>query len=107
MSWDDLTEGVMGICRDTFATPILYTPVGGDAFETQGIFDAEYKDVVMLDGALVQSATPRLGMALADMNGRRAKKGDRVVVKGTQYRVIEFQPDGQAGCSLILERVQS
>ncbi len=105
MSWEDMTEGVMGVCRDTFAVPILYTPTGEPGFETRGIFDAEFKDVVLLDGALVQSATPRLGMALSDLNGRRAKKGDRVVVKGTQYRVIEFQPDGQSGCSLILERV--
>ena len=105
MAWDDLTENVMAICRDTFQTPILYTTTGQDAFESKGIFDAEFKDVVMLDGALVQSTSPRLGMALADLPNRKARKGDRVVVKGVLYRVIDFQPDGQSGVSLFLEKL--
>jgi len=105
MSWDDLTDGVMEVCRDTFSTPIVYTPVGQASFETLGIFDAEYKDVVMLDGAMMQSTQPRLAMHRKDLNGFRARAGDRVVVKGVEYRVMTFQPDGQAGCAMMLEKV--
>lgn len=107
MAWDDLTEGVMSACVDTFATPVLFTPMGLPSFETRGIFDDEARDVTLLDGSIVQSVTPRLGMLRSALNGRKAKNGDRVVVQGTEYRVIEWRPDGQAGCSLILEKVKS
>lgn len=104
MDWDSLTDLVSATCRDTFGVPVGYTSFKtGESFQTVGIFDAEYKDAVMLDGMIVQETYPRLGIRLGDFP-ILPDRGDTVMVKSTLYQVQEYRPDGQAGATLVLSK---
>lgn len=96
----------MRICRDTFTTTLTYTPAVGAPFALKGIFDAAYQQVELLDGAPVQTIQPKLGVRLKDFPpGFPPKEGDRCTINGTNYRVSEFQTDGEAGAALMLHKI--
>ncbi|OQB05778.1 MAG: hypothetical protein BWY19_00803 [bacterium ADurb.Bin212] len=101
--WQDKTDNVMRICRDTFSSTILYTPKLLAQRELIGIFDEAYQVVEILDGASVASVKPRLGLRLLDLDFY-PQNFDEVTINGTDYRVVEIQPDGEAGIQLFLHK---
>lgn len=104
MSWQDQTDAVMRICRDTFTTSLTYTPTVGAPFTLKAIFDAAYQQIEMLDGAAVQTTQPMLGVRLRDF-ATPPTAGDRCTINGTNYRVSAFEPDGEAGAKLFLHKL--
>lgn len=101
--WQDRTDNVMIHCRDTFTTDLIYKPSVGAQISIQGIFDDEFISVVMLDGVPVETRRPRLGIRNKDLVARPAK-GDKCIINGSTYRVMEYEPDGEAGTALFLHK---
>lgn len=101
--WQDKTDNVMRICRDTFTSVILYTPKLLAQRELKGIFDEAYILVEILDGAPVSSVRPRLGLRLLDLDFY-PQNFDDVTINGTDYKVVDVQPDGEAGIQLMLQK---
>lgn len=105
--WQEQTDRVIKTCRDTFTTEFVYKPAAGGEHEMTGIFDEAFVSVEMLDGVPVQAVGPRIGVRLADIEalGITPDAGDTITVGSKTYRVDAFQPDGEAGAVLILDRV--
>ena len=107
MSWDDLTDGVMRTCVDTFdhsttLQPILYKKKStGAEKQIQGVFDKVYSDVI-LDGQPVSTLKITLGIHKADVEPER---DDTVTVRGIGYRVVDFEPDGESGIKINLSEL--
>jgi hypothetical protein len=102
MNWSDLTDTILKHTSETFGERVVYWPAEEPSFEIMAVFDAAFQ-MVDAGGAMVQSTQPRLGVRLSQFS-QDPREGDRVEVRGTIYDVVEFQPDGQGGASLMLHR---
>lgn len=103
MDWNAATERLLGVAMSTFGgkDPVTYTPVTGSPKEIKAIFDAEFQSIDNKTGLPLSSTQPALGVRLSDLPAA-PRKGDHVTVKGTTYKVMESQPDGQGGALLLL-----
>lgn len=81
-----------------FATAAIYTPDGGSPTTVNGIYDHAYVEVNM-----VQAERPIFICETANVAG--VAKGDALSVDGTDYLVVEPQPDGTGEMTLVLEEV--
>ncbi len=105
MSWAEMTNGVMGICRSTFATAVVYTHASDSSTdEFNGIFDEAFQEVQILDGAQVITTSPRLGILKSDLSSL-PDAGDTVLINSVNYNVVDYRPDGEAGAALILSKI--
>lgn len=101
MDWRATTDRIVNICLQTFGTWVIYQPAEGVPYSIKGIFEASYQEV-QSDGQVVQSTHPKLGVRVLDLK-QTPQPGDKVLCKGTLYRVIEYQPDGQGGADIDLQ----
>lgn len=104
MSWQELTDRVAETVVNTFTTVLTYTPASGSPKTLNGVFDAAFVEVEILDGAQVQSIGPRVFLRASDLDAP-PKVGDRLTINGTQYRINENRPDGEAGYLLLLHKL--
>lgn len=102
MSWKDLVNRAAETVVRTFPTTVSYSPRSGAPRTIKGVFDAAFIEIAILDGAEVQSVYPRLFVTATDFPSAPPGKGDRATIDGTQYRVAECRPDGEAGYLLVL-----
>lgn len=102
MNWLELTDALLKQTTATFGERVVYWPASEPSFEIRAVFDASFQ-MVDAGGAMIQSTQPRLGVRLSEF-AQEPREGDRVEVRGTIYDVIEYQPDGQGGASLMLHR---
>lgn len=87
---------------------IQYRPAGELSFITlNGIFEEDWTHVDPDTEIPVASNQPRVGIKLADLGGVVPKKGDRVVVRDLNYKVIEPRDDSQGGYMLFLHKIGS
>lgn len=105
MSWRDLTANVMRTCRDTFGENVVYISKGLAPQSIQAIFDNEFQQVDPTTGILVVSQQPIIGILDTDLQ-QASGPGDRVLIRGIEYRIVETQPDGQAGTKLLLNKIK-
>jgi hypothetical protein len=103
-TWQDRTKQVMQACLATFGETVTYTPDGLPAIEISAIFDQEFQQVDPSTGSLVVSTQPMIGVKEDDLP-QKPSKGDRVSIRGIEYRVVDYQPDGQAACRLLLNKL--
>jgi hypothetical protein len=94
----------MDKCLATFGEEVLYTSEGLSPITIQAIFDNEFQQVDPQTGAVVISTQPVIGIKY-DQLPQKPKSGDRVRIRYIDYRVIEDQPDGQAGSRLLLHKI--
>lgn len=103
MNWLELTDALLTQATSTFGERVVYWPASEPSFEITAIFDATFQMLEPGGNAMIQSTQPRLGVKLSDFACPPAE-GDRVEVRGTIYDVVEYQPDGQGGAMLMLQR---
>lgn len=104
MGWQDLTNGVLQKCVDTFTTSVEYRFAGeSPGLVINAVFDAPFVEGIALDGAPFASKWYRLGVRLGDLPSYPSVK-DKVVVNAVLYRVKEIRPDGEAGAVLHLHK---
>lgn len=99
-----MADGVLKTTISTFKTQATYTRVAnGATTAVAGVFDNAHQSVDPQTGAQVTSTQPTFGIRLADLLAA-PDSGDTVTIGATVYRVIDTQPDGQGGSTLILHR---
>lgn len=104
MSWpNQYKNNVLGTCLRVFGESVTYRPSVGGSYILTGIFNEIYQSIDGATGAIVQSHQPNLGLRLSDLQFKPTS-GDLVVVRGTTYRVIEAQDDGEGGSALMLHK---
>lgn len=104
MAWADLADCMLGVAVGTFnEVGVIYTPASGSPFPLQAVFDSAHLSVDPGTGAPISSSNPILGIRNSDMPAPPTK-GDRVTVRGVQYRVFDVQADGVAGSLIELHR---
>lgn len=90
----DFDALVLGPCLNTFGQTVTFTPAVGDAVEVTAIFMDGYTHASQtLDGMAVISSNPILGCRATDFDTEPARD-DVFSVSGTDYRVVETNPDG-------------
>ena len=105
MAWEDMTEGLLGACVNTFdVVGATYSHTGGAAFAIKLVFDSAHIEVDPTTGVAISSLSPMIGIRLSDLPAAPTKS-DIVTVRGIQYRVVDDQPDGQGGTSMVLKRL--
>ena len=73
----------------------LYTPPGGVAYEVDGVFDAAYVTVDLLDGTTTSTLENTFGAALSAFQALPVQNGRITIPRlGATYLVREVQPDG-------------
>lgn len=104
MNWDDAAESMLGFNLTSFGSIYPYTHSASSITEDiLGIFDTKYTGIDPISGMVVQSNEPNLGIRLSDLSSPPAK-GDTVVIKTVNYRVLRAEKDG-TGATLFLQKV--
>lgn len=85
--------------------PALYTPTVGVPYSVPLVFDALTERVDPDTGVAVLSNQPEIGVRLSQMQALPVQ-GDRVVIRGITYQVVEPTFDGQGTATLRLHRVR-
>lgn len=108
MSWTDLVNGMNRCCQNAFSEKegVIYIRNNGDQLSIQGIFDANFISVDPDTGATISSTTPVLAIIANDLPVS-PDEGDKVVIRGVTYKVMETQPDSEGMIKLILHRAAS
>ncbi len=96
-----MSAGVLSTCLATFGEAVVYTPAVGAAINLRAVFDEDYIAVDPNTGAAVSSATPTLGIRLADLPAA-PKKGDVATLRGRTFKVVDWQPDSEGSGLAVL-----
>lgn len=97
---------VMGTCVGVFGEAVEYRPQpSGTAYSFRGIFNEKTLIQDITTGSLVLVDHPTLGVKLSDLSSGHPKQGDRISVRGTEYRIEKIERDGEAGAVLVLMKV--
>ncbi len=109
MSWEDLADRTLKTAISVFKTPATYTPsdTDFDPIDIDGVFDRNSQAVDLNTGAKVDSYNPSFGIRFKDLTEEygddfEIQQGDRLAVKGKNYRVIEAIEDTEGGVKLML-----
>ena len=103
MAFSDLTDAVLSACNDAFGESVSYTPQGSSLVAITGIFNAESAELDPGTGIPVLSKIPTLGVKTSDIGGD-PKIGDLVTVRSVNYKVRDFDLDGEGGATLRLHK---
>jgi hypothetical protein len=101
-----LADGVMNRAVGVFGKAVTYIPKSGAAYAPNGIFDNVFEQVDPDTERIVASNQPNIGFRKADLQADPVQ-GDKVIVDGKTYRVIDAQEDGIAGVRVMLHEVTS
>ena len=105
MNWKAMQDRMHSITLNTFGEVVSYVPRTGSPYDLpRAIYDENYLAVDPNTGATIQSDSPILRIRIEDMQAL-PQVGDRVMVRGVEYRVNDFQKDSEGGASLPLHRV--
>ena len=104
MGWLDQIDLLLKTSTSTFGESCLYTKKNGQDFYIEGIFDNNYQEVESQGDLKTQSTGPKLGIRMRQFE-ENPREGETVTIRDIVYRVLEFQPDGQGGAVLILNKV--
>lgn len=83
-----------------FADDAVYRPAGGRSFALKVIFDRPVEDSAL--GRIgVQAAALQCLVKSCDIAGITVARGDRIVIRGTAYDVVQGKPDLSGDVTLI------
>ena len=101
VDWDAL---VLGPCLDTFGVPATYMPLRGASFSITGVFDRYHVEVTLdpAQGVPVSTLRPIIGVR-DSVFATQPAQGDKVLVAGATFEVIDTQPDGHGHTILKLK----
>lgn len=107
--WEQLVDQAMQVCVDTFGegpnedgeNQVIYTHLGGDSYPLDGIFEAESTDVDPDTGVNIKSHIPQISFRLSQLL-EMPDVDDEILIRGTLYKVVDPQFDGQGTVTLRL-----
>jgi len=83
-----------------------YTPVEGEAFQIDGIFDRAYREIDPLTMLPITSAMPVIGVRVSQFPaGVEPSQGDLITIRGVFYVVREVRADGHGAAKLMLNTI--
>ncbi len=79
-----------------FGVAATYTPVGGTAVSLSGILNAPHLSMQLGDGPGTAELDPTFLCRTADLpaGAQGGDAGDRILIGGETYRVLDLQPGG-------------
>ena len=104
MEWSALADRIIQTATATFGEMVVYHPQLKAPLEVRAIFDAAYQEVDPQIGVSIGSTYPVIDLRLADLPCSPSP-GDRVCIRGEDYRVVSHQPDGQGAARLALHKL--
>jgi hypothetical protein len=100
-NWRNLTSGLLDQCVKAFGVTATYSPLTGDDYEVDGVFDRPFLKIEAGQDNSHLSSAPSFGVNESDMENTPVE-GDEVTIEGTVYKVFEVQPDKQGHIKLLL-----
>lgn len=115
IDWDSLVlaplEGIFGeVAPD--AKPIMFQPADGSAaYPIDGVFDAAWRDLEVVDPLGATGTLPVLGVRLSRwvaLGKREPQQDDQLTIPrtGKTYIVKEVRPDSHGGAKLLLGEME-
>jgi hypothetical protein len=102
--FDRMNELAFGAELTVMAQEVSYRSVGCGVFAVRGEFFSAYEKIEIRDGFEYSSVHPMLKVRLSDF-AQPPQQGDRPIIAGVEYEVIDPQSDGHGGADLILRKV--
>ena len=96
----DLDEGFF-VNDFEFAEAVTFIYENGESFELKAIFDEEYEEIDPGSGVAVMSRQPMIQCQSSKFK-RRPKNGSQIIIRGVNYDVKEYEPDGTGVTSIRL-----
>ena len=103
MNWQTLAEEIINKTADVFGEVVTYIPLDEPSFQIIGIFDAAHQEVEPQTGVVIHSVQPKISVKLSDFPSQPTED-DRILIRGSEYRVTEFHPDGHGAAMLMLHK---
>lgn len=102
--WRSITDRIIKTTRNTFGESVTYKPKAGGSYQIKAIFDNEYQAIDPDTQAVVSSSIPVLGVRLRDLQAA-PKRGDRVVINGVSYEIVDNKDDSWGHSQLVLQKI--
>lgn len=99
--FDRINELAFGAELIVMAQEVLYRSLACGEFAVRGEFFSAYERIEIHDGMEYSSVHPMLKVRLSDF-AQPPQQGDRPIIAGVEYEVVDVEPDGHAGADLIL-----
>ncbi len=103
-NWQNLTSQVIDQCLGTFGEEVIYSGENLTPIRITAIFDNEFQQVDPDTGAVVISTQPMIGIKDNQLP-QPPSKGDRVIIRDVEYKIIDHRQDGQGSSKLLLNKV--
>lgn len=104
MAFRDAMDRVAGaVTRHLGEGDISYVRGRGSAITIRAVFQDSHLEVDPTTGGVISVQQPEMLIRNADLPFA-PRAGDAVAVRGTTYRVVDVQPDGNAATLLRLNR---
>ena len=111
MSFRDKTDKLLDAAlSDSFFgedNKISYRPASGGRYLIRGIFDESWEEVDLETGVKFSTAKPNVGILLRELPDKvQPKEGDKALVRGCLFNIIDVQEDGQGGATLLMHKAE-
>ena len=105
MDWNQLTGQILDACKVTFGELCIHKPAGSTDTESfTGVFNTQTAQANAITGQTVMTQKPRLLIKLSDLSQEPAQ-GDRITVRGFEYKITDIVRDGQGGAEISLHKI--
>lgn len=97
MGWWDLEVAALQIQESTFSEPatVYFAGAPPEGFATRGIFDAPPVSSDLGLARDLSDQAPWIGFYVAELpGGQLPRLGDRLVVRGVDWEIVDVAPDG-------------
>lgn len=107
VDFEALAKAAFDEIKCGLGTEAEYLPKSGGQFSVRGVFDDRIQEVDPDTEIAVSSNIYSFGVKIDDLPAP-PQKGDKVLISGVAYRVIDSQEDGAQGVStfLIMHKVE-
>lgn len=109
MNWSELADNLNRTTRDVFGESITFAGRWGDPVSVDtdgepltGVFDRDHETVNVADGQVVSTTEPVLFIRGGDL-AFEPIVGEKVVIRGQDWIILDVRPDGHGGYKLALE----
>jgi len=102
-----LVDRALKVQTRVFGEEVKFYPKDGGVKKINAVFDNAFTAIDPDTEQVISGNQSILGVNLNDINGNEIHRGELFEVRGTRYRVIDVQEDGQGGASVLIQKVNS
>jgi len=102
-----LVDRALKVQTRVFGEEVKFYPKTGGIVLINAVFDSAFQAVDPDTEDLISANQSMLGVNLNDIRGNEVFKDEVFEVRGTRFKVIDVQEDGQGGATILIQKMDN